>query len=101
MELRRRDIDLTECRLLDLFLWGYSGTYTPLYLRAESGAPMDAPAHRTSPAAAVAPSVPDPDSAPWLGIEIFQDDDAGYLAWLAAHPAGFALNMARTPARTT
>lgn len=26
-ELRRRDIDLTECRLLDLFLWGYSGTY--------------------------------------------------------------------------
>lgn len=37
-ELRRRGIDLTECRLLDLFLWGYSGTYTPLYLRAGADA---------------------------------------------------------------
>lgn len=39
-ELRVRDVDLTECRLLDLFLWAYSGTYTPLYLRPDSGAPM-------------------------------------------------------------
>jgi hypothetical protein len=97
IELRRRDIDLTECRLLDLFLWGYSGTYTPLYLRVESGAPRGARAHRTSPAPAAAPSIPDADPAPGPGIEIFQDDDAGYLAWLEAHPAGFALNMARSP----
>jgi len=32
-ELQARGFDLTECRLLDLFLWAYSGTYTPLWQR--------------------------------------------------------------------
>ena len=26
----------------------------------------------------------------------FRDDDAGYLAWLATHPNGFVLNIARS-----
>src|SRR5262249_31770396 len=34
--LRASGISLTECRLLDLFLWGYSGTYTPLYRRTDA-----------------------------------------------------------------
>lgn len=38
-ELHRRGIDLTECRLLDLFLWGYSGTYAPLHLRPSAEGP--------------------------------------------------------------
>ncbi|MEJ7792408.1 MAG: DUF6308 family protein [Gaiellaceae bacterium] len=42
-ELQRRGIDLTECRLLDLFLWGDSGTYAPLYSRPAEGAGMTAP----------------------------------------------------------
>jgi len=28
----------------------------------------------------------------------FEEDDAGYLAWLAAHPAGFVVNAYRPPA---
>ena len=42
-ELQRRGIDLTECRLLDLFLWGYSGTYAPLYSRPAEGAGIATP----------------------------------------------------------
>jgi len=42
-ELQCRGIDLTECRLLDLFLWGYSGTYAPLYSRPAEGAGMATP----------------------------------------------------------
>lgn len=97
-ELRRRGIDLTECRLLDLFLWAYSGTYTPLFRRGEAGASTSrsevldvvrAPAPSTS--------VPDAHSTPAIEVEIFRDDDGRYLAWLAAHPAGFVLNVARSP----
>jgi hypothetical protein len=32
-----------------------------------------------------------------VGVETFKDDDAGYLAWLAAHPDGFVLNTYRNP----
>jgi hypothetical protein len=98
-ELRRRDVDLTECRLLDLFLWGYSGTYTPLYLRTEAGAPLPPVARRASSPAA-ASSAGNGTSVPALDVEIFRDDDAGYLGWLSAHPAGFVLNVARSPQPT-
>ena len=30
----------------------------------------------------------------------FRDDDAGYLAWLAAHPDGFVINMLRSHSAT-
>lgn len=93
-ELGRRGIDLTECRLLDLFLWAYSGTYTPLFRRAEVGA-LNGPAAAT--AAATASSGADAHPARGLEVEIFKDDDAGYLAWLAAHPTGFVLNVERRP----
>jgi hypothetical protein len=33
-------------------------------------------------------------------MQDFVDDDPGYLAWLAAHPAGFVLNTYRRPAVT-
>jgi Family of unknown function (DUF6308) len=95
-ELRRRDIDLTECRLLDLFLWGYSGTYTPLYLRTEAAVPSASLVRRTSRPPA-APLAENGTSIPALNVEIFRDDDDGYLSWLSAHPAGFVLNVGRSP----
>jgi hypothetical protein len=30
------------------------------------------------------------------GVHEFRDDDAGYLAWLAAHPDGYVINIARS-----
>jgi hypothetical protein len=90
-ELSARGIHLTECRLLDLFLWAYSGTYTPLYLRAE--AETDVVSGRS---AAVA-SIRSRDSSPGIEVEVFRDDDVGYLAWLTAHPRGFVVNAARNP----
>jgi hypothetical protein len=98
-ELRRREIDLTECRLLDLFLWAYSGTYTPLFRRAEAGAASDPVAAAAAGAAARATtgSVADGHLAQRIDVQMFRDDDEGYLAWLAAHPAGFVLNVERSP----
>lgn len=85
-ELRRRGIDLTECRLLDLFLWAYSGTYTPLFLRDEA-----------SRQPAPAPVAVDDAGGRAIDVEVFRDDEAGYLSWLTAHPGGFVLNTARSP----
>lgn len=28
---------------------------------------------------------------------VFEDDDAGYLGWVSAHPHGYVLNAARSP----
>ena len=93
-ELLNRGIDLTECRLLDLFLWAYSGVYTPLYQRAAQLS-VDSPV----PARVKTPShaIPHASSSPDIDVKIFRDDDAGYLAWLEAHPNGFVLNVARSP----
>jgi hypothetical protein len=87
LNLQRRGIDLTECRLLDLFIWAYSGVYAPLFQRGDS-----ASAQRPFPADS--PTGHEPSS---IGVEIFRDDDDGYLAWLMRHPAGFVLNAARNP----
>jgi len=91
--LRKRGIDLTEVRLLDLFLWGYSGTYTPLYLR--DGEPGSAPTASSALTGAVRSRAP--LSAAAHTVEVFRDDEAGYLAWLTSHPTGFVLNAARSP----
>jgi hypothetical protein len=29
------------------------------------------------------------------GVQVFQDDDAGYLRWLTEHPDGVVLNIPR------
>lgn len=31
-----------------------------------------------------------------MSVREFCDDDAGYLAWLAAHPDGYVINIARS-----
>jgi hypothetical protein len=37
-----------------------------------------------------------PSARPWSGTVIdFDDDDQGYLRWVAAHPRGFVLNVRR------
>jgi hypothetical protein len=90
-KLRNRGVELSEVRLLDLFLWGYSGTYTPLYLRDEAGAPA-------KPTTSLGqPSVASAEALTIGAVELFRDDDAGYLQWLADHPHGFVLNAARSP----
>lgn len=96
-ELRRRDVDLTECRLLDLFLWGYSGTYTPLYLREAPQVSESARAANPSPSTRPPGPAGSAESDAGPEVEVFRDDDAGYLAWLAEHPDGFVLNVARPP----
>jgi len=88
-ELGRRGISLTECRLLDLFLWAYSGTYTPPFQKAEPGA--------SNESTAVAGMPSETHAGPRFDVSIFRDDEDGYLDWLAAHPAGFVLNAARSP----
>jgi hypothetical protein len=40
----------------------------------------------------------DPNADPSVGE--FRDDDAGYLAWLAAHPDGYVINIARSCSAT-
>jgi hypothetical protein len=100
-DLRRRDIDLTECRLLDLFLWAYSGVYTPLFLRGTG----EAAGSRTVPEAAfhtttTIASTTARESTRGIQVEIFRDDDEGYLTWLLEHPSGFVLNVARSPRPT-
>jgi hypothetical protein len=41
--------------------------------------------------------VPESSASPVDGLVIFTDNDAGYLAWLDANPAGFVVNTLRTP----
>jgi len=90
-ELRHRGVGLTECRLLDLFLWAYSGTYMPLYRRAVDGG---------QGVSSVTPKVGSEARMPTVRrveLRIFRNDDRGYLAWLAEHPTGFVVNMSRSP----
>lgn len=95
-ELRARGIDLTECRLLDLFLWAYSGTYTPLFRRTASSSAVPAPAVGAATQTTSSSEV-DTRSPERLDVVVFRDDDDGYLACLAAHPVGFVLNVNRSP----
>jgi hypothetical protein len=39
---------------------------------------------------------PDPPPVP-SDVELFIDDDAGYLGWLVGHPSGYVLNSNRRP----
>lgn len=96
-ELLERGIQLTECRLLDLFLWAYSGTYTPMFLRGAEDRAV--PQSLRLPRAT---NVSTAGSAPTreIEVEIYRDDDEGYLAWLSAHRSGFVLNVARRPRPT-
>jgi hypothetical protein len=99
-ELWTRDFKLTECRLLDLFLWAYSGTYTPAWQRPPARAAHPGGGERAESADPHAARGPAPTgqllSAP-LGPDIFIDDEAGYTRWTASHPKGFILNAERTP----
>lgn len=95
-ELAMRDFVLTECRLLDIYLWAYSGTYTPAWQRLSGPAslspdrsPRDAPEGHV----AASPGELQLD----IGLTLYRDDEAGYLGWLAAHPNGVVLNAARRP----
>lgn len=93
-----RGIQLSECRILDVLLWAYSGTYTPLWQRRATGAtrPDPQPRHRLSGAAMPIDAwsrLPD-------DLTRFVDDDDGYLAWRRDHPAGWVLNCGRQPKAT-
>lgn len=89
-ELLPDGVDLTECRLLDIYLWAYSGQYDPLW-------------HRTAAAAARAPTAPAPtaptaDSVPRTAdLEMFRDAESDYLAWITRHSEGWVVNCSRSP----
>lgn len=88
--LASRGIALSICRLLDLYIWAYSGQYEPLFRRQRSGP------QRPEPASSMPrPSLTDP--APSKDHEYFVDRDADYLAWIRSHATGFVLNCARHP----
>ena len=89
-ELARRGIWLTECRLLDIYLWAYSGTYQPLWQRQpslRSGLAPHAPVPRVEPRGVAVPG----------DIQRFTHDDAGFLAWLGSNPQGYVLNCDHRP----
>jgi hypothetical protein len=89
-ELARRGIWLTECRLLDIYLWAYSGTYQPLWQRQ--------PSLRSGPAPHDPVRTAEPDYVAVPGdIQRFTHDDAGFLAWLGSHPQGYVLNCHHRP----
>jgi hypothetical protein len=82
-------VDLTECRLLDIYLWAYSGQYDPLWRRA-GGTPTSQPAPAPDAASAAREAKVTDD------IEVFRDAEAEYLAWIARHPAGWVVNCTRS-----
>ncbi len=95
-ELGRNAYRLTECRLLDIYLWAYSNTYEPLWQRRQRGA-----ASTPKPPA----PCPSPEKAPqgrgYGGVgaapQEFWSDDEGYLEWLSSHAAGYVVNCERQP----
>ena len=79
--------ELTECRLLDIYLWAYSGQYDPLWRRI--------PSVPVAPTVAAAP--PFADAAAPAGVELFRDAEQEYMAWIAGNPRGWVVNTSRTP----
>jgi hypothetical protein len=93
-----RGIQLSECRILDILLWAYSGVYTPLWQRRATSATPPDPRPRHRPSGAVMPL--NPWSRLPAALTRFVDDDDGYLAWIRDHPAGWVLNCERHPKAT-
>ena len=65
-------VDLTECRLLDIYLWAYLGQYDPLWRRV-AGTPASRPTH--APAAASSAD----DARVTDDIELFRHAETKYL----------------------
>jgi len=89
---------LSECRLLDIYLWAYSGTYKPAWQRAQPSQAQ--PITPTSPGLArVTTPVTKPTPSPMApgDVERYLNDDSGYLTWLSKSPAGYVLNCAPHP----
>jgi hypothetical protein len=96
-ELACRGYRLTECRLLDIYLWAYSGTYEPLWQRRSRSAARPDPG--AAPSGHVRPVAPADAGPAHLrpGTVRFWRDDAGYLDWLRSHTSGFVVNCDRQP----
>jgi hypothetical protein len=90
-ELLAEGIDLTECRLLDIYLWAYSGQYDPLWRRPATA--QDRLSTAPVPKAPSAPSLTGTGEQP----EIFRDAEAEYLAWITRHSLGWVINCTRSP----
>lgn len=93
-----RGIQLTDCRILDILLWAYSGTYTPLWQRRANGADPPDSGPRRRPSGGAVPI--DAWSRMPATLTRFVDDDDGYLTWRRDHPAGWVLNCERQPKAT-
>jgi hypothetical protein len=90
-------VQLTRVRVLDILLWSEVAVHGrrphPVWLSAhreafgEPATEPEAPA-RGNPRTAL-PAVAD--------VDVFRDDDEGYLDWLRRHPDGLVLNCDRSP----
>jgi hypothetical protein len=83
--LSSQGIELTECRLLDIILWAYSGTYAPVWRRRRGMAASSSKRPGTGPIV-----VPPP-------LVAFVDNDTGYVSWIGQNPNGYVLNANRRP----
>lgn len=96
--LAMQGIDLTECRILDILLWAYSGTYTPLWQRRAVGVHPGSSSYDyggSGDSVSIDAWGRLPDS-----LSRYLDDDDGYSGWLSAHPQGWVLNCDRQPKAT-
>jgi hypothetical protein len=84
--LLSRGTDLTECRLLDFYVWAYSGQYEPLWRRG--AIPISASSSDQSNQRRRDPT---------LRVQVFIDAEDDYVRWLHDHPHGFVVNCHRNP----
>ena len=102
-ELESRGFELTECRLLDIYLWAYSGTYEPLWRRRQTGSAKELPiqGHEKNTSAQHldqrGPAGQTAEPVEVRGIERFWRDDTRYLRWLRSHDAGYVVNCEHEP----
>jgi hypothetical protein len=81
--LATRGFNLTECRLLDIYLWAYSNTYEPLWKHRQTMAPQMAPGEPSQGLGPALAAVQEHSrAARSLGPDEFWDHDASYLEWL-------------------
>jgi hypothetical protein len=81
---------LTECRLLDIYLWAYSGQYDPLWRRT-------APAPAQSMTATSDAGTPSGEETVPKGVQLFRNAETEYLTWIARNPLGWVVNSTRSP----
>jgi hypothetical protein len=85
-------INLTECRLLDIYLWAYSGTYEPRELRNSAG-PVNSDRPRVSGVKSAEDSRLPNEVMRFRG----DGDSQAFCEWRDNHPRSYIVNTNRPP----